>query len=98
MKAALLAAGTLCLGATTAYAQSSVRLYGIVDSYVGVTHATGKGTAIGIDSAGYSQSRLGMRIVEDIGAGYHVNAVLENGFSMSQGSAADPTRAFRRQA
>lgn len=98
MKAALLAAGTLCLGTTAAYAQSSVTLYGIVDSYIGITHATGKGTVISIDSAGYQQSRLGMRIVEDIGAGYHVNAVLENGFSMSQGSAADPTRAFSRQA
>ena len=98
MKAAWLAAALLCTSATTAYAQSSVTLYGIVDSYLGVTHATGKGTAVSIDSAGYQQSRLGLRIVEDLGAGYHVNAVLENGFSLSQGSAADPTRAFSRQA
>ena len=96
--AAFCGACVLCAAATPAAAQSSVTLYGIADAYLGATEASGSGRAIGLSSAGIQQSRIGIRVTEDLGAGLVANAVLENGFALNNGAAADPTRAFSRQA
>lgn len=89
---------TLGAGTSPAAAQSSATLYGIVDSYLGFTTASGKGRAIGLDSPGFQQSRIGVRVSEDLGDGLRVNALLENGFALNTGAAADATLAFSRQA
>jgi predicted porin len=94
----LCAVVTLGAGASPVAAQSSATLYGIVDTYLGFTTASGKGRAIGLDSPGFQQSRIGVRVSEDLGNGWRVNAMLENGFALNTGAAADPTRAFSRQA
>jgi predicted porin len=98
MKAKWLVVGLACVGGSPALAQNSVTLYGVLDAYAGLTHATGHGTVVSLDSAGFQQSRYGLRVVEDVGGGVHINAVLENGFSLTNGTAADSTQAFSRQA
>lgn len=91
----MVAAGVL---AGPVKAQTSVTLYGIIDSYVAVTHAGGKGTAVSLDGGGYSANRFGLRGVEDIGGGLAVNFQLENGFLSNNGALADQSRLFSRQA
>lgn len=91
--------GGLC--ASTAMAQSSVTVYGIVDS--GLVYTTN------INAAGDSitkmpsltssfPSRLGFRGVEDLGGGLQAVFVLENGFGVDTGSIGQGGRLFGRQA
>jgi len=88
-----------CIGISqTAVAADSVTLYGIVDTFLTHIHADGTGAANRMDSSGLYASRFGLKGHEDIGGGYGVNFVLENGFNANDGSAADANRSFNRQA
>jgi predicted porin len=89
------------LAASTAMAQSSVAIYGIVDS--GVAHLTN------INAAGDSitkipsltssfPSRIGFRGTEDLGNGLQAFFVLENGFAVDTGTQQQGGRLFGRQA
>lgn len=95
----LTVAGMLCsLAATHAHAQdSSVTLYGLFDTFVEVTNA-GQGVTTRMASSGLYASRIGLRGSEDIGGGNRVNFTLEDGINTNNGTAADPTAAFNRQA
>jgi predicted porin len=98
--AVLLAA---CAVTSTASAQSSVTLYGIVDVAVQFTNhvATtggGSGTLISALPGGAQTSRWGLRIKEDLGGGYNAIAVLENGFAATTGTANNSGRLFGRSA
>ncbi len=96
------AVALLCgLCASAAMAQSSVTVYGIVDS--GLVHTTN------INAAGQSitkmpsltssfPSRLGFRGVEDLGGGLSAVFVLENGFGLDTGTIGQGGRLFGRQA
>lgn len=97
MKKALAAGavGLLCAG--SAWAQSNVTIYGVLDTYMGYTNATGKGSVASIDSGGYQASRVGFRGTEDLGGGLRANFQLENGFASDTGAMADSTRLFNRQ-
>jgi Outer membrane protein (porin) len=79
--------------ATASYAQSSVTLYGIVD--VGVEHinntTTGGGQTREV-SGNLSGSRWGLRGVEDLGGGLSAIFVLENGFSVNDGTTGQSTK------
>ncbi|KXU85581.1 hypothetical protein CI15_20725 [Paraburkholderia monticola] len=90
------------LASTTAAAQSSVTLYGIVDVAMQYTNhnlaAGGKssGSIFSLVSGGAQTSRWGLRLREDLGNGYAAVAVLENGFDATKGTANNSGRLFGR--
>lgn len=108
MKKSVLALAVLGAFASVASAQSSVTLYGRLDTAVTWTDpgsdgsVTGGGTGDdvwrlnGHDPIG--GSRFGFRGVEDLGGGLKANFVIESGFNSDTGSSANATRLFDRQA
>jgi len=90
----------LCLSAT-AMAQSSVTLYGIVDTGIEyVSHASPKGGSVVRMPAitGEFPSRWGLRGVEDVRGGYSLVFQLESGFNLRGGDLGQGGRLFGRQA
>ena len=89
MKKSLIALAVLAT-VSTAYAQSSVTLFGIVDA----TLSRGKGSGVGsttrtqLTNSGYNSSRLGFRGTEDLGAGMSASFWLEAGLNNDNGSGA----------
>lgn len=81
-----------------AMAQSSVTLYGVAD--VGLVRESGgaAGTVNALTSGVASGSRLGFKGKEDLGGGASAYFVLENGFNIDTGSAAQGGLLFGRQA
>lgn len=88
------------LAAVTARAQSSVTLYGIVDTGVQYyNHASGGGSVVGMPNlTGEVPSRFGLRGTEDLGGGFKTFFVLENGFALNTGALNYGGRIFGRQA
>ncbi|MEJ6006380.1 porin [Paucibacter sp. AS339] len=92
MKKTALALGLLALASSTAWAQSSVTLYGIVD--VGVRYTTNSGTTAGTKGSslsqvipgGMSNSRLGVNVTEDMGGGLKAIANLEHRLNSDTGA------------
>ncbi|WP_044044177.1 porin [Caballeronia insecticola] len=85
----------------SAHAQSSVTLYGVIDTGVEyVSHANAAGDAVvrmpGI--TGEFPSRWGMRGVEDLGGAMKAVFVLESGFNVRAGDSGQGGRLFGRQA
>ncbi|NPC58170.1 porin [Caenimonas sp. S4] len=75
-----------------ASAQSSVTLYGVIDtSYESVK--TNAGRISGFGGSGYRGSRIGFRGVEDLGGGLKAGFVMEGGFNADNGSGAGSTTA-----
>jgi predicted porin len=85
---------------TSVYAQSSVTLYGIVDTGVSYyNNALHGGSSIGVPTiTGELPSRWGIRGTEDLGGGYQTFFVLENGFQPGTGILNYGGRIFGRQA
>ena len=86
-KLTFVAAGVMGLAAaSTAMAQSTVTLYGLLDG--GYNHVTGlrNGTFNGLASGIMEGSRFGMRGSEDIGGGYKAIFTLENRLELDTGS------------
>ncbi|HYS63970.1 MAG TPA: porin [Paraburkholderia sp.] len=81
----------------TAYAQSLITLYGVVDNGIEYQNG-GAGGAVRAVSSGLFATVYGLKGREDIGGGLHVNFQLEQGFSGVTGAATDPTAAFNRLA
>ncbi len=104
MKKSLIALAALAaVGAATA--QSSVTLYGIVDTYLANTTSENKGNAkiasvstTSLDSSAVNGSRWGLRGSEDLGGGLKANFQLENGFSSDTGAAGQGGLLFGRHA
>ncbi|MBT2793873.1 porin [Paraburkholderia strydomiana] len=97
-RAVILAVG---LFSASAFAQSSVSLYGVLDTGVEyVSHANAAGGHVvrmpGI--TGELPSRWGMRGSEDLGSGLKASFVLESGFNMRGGDSGQGGRLFGRQA
>ncbi|MFM0208692.1 porin [Paraburkholderia sediminicola] len=84
-----------------AFAQSSVTLYGIVDTGVEYfTHATPTGGSVArmpVIGGGDVPSRWGLRGAEDLGGGLKAVFTLESGFSASNGALQQGGRLFGRQ-
>ncbi|HEY4350107.1 MAG TPA: porin [Paraburkholderia sp.] len=101
-KIAIPAAVIAAFAASTAHAQSSVTLYGIVDAGIAYTNNVVKGGASGplfqATSGEINGSRFGLRGSEDLGGGLKAIFVLENGFSITNGTLAQHSRLFGRQA
>lgn len=81
----------------SAYAQSSVTLYGVIDNGIEYQNGGAGGAARAV-SSGLFATVYGLIGHEDIGGGVHVNFQLEQGFSGVTGAATDPTAAFNRLA
>ncbi|MGE0347958.1 porin [Hydrogenophaga sp.] len=96
MKKSLIALAVL---ATTgvAMAQSSVTLYGRIDTSIGSTKLNGVSTSQ-VYSGNLTTSRYGFRGTEDLGGGLKANFVLENGFNADDGTLGSANTAFNRQA
>ena len=88
------------LAAHAVQAQSSVTLYGVADAGIEfLTHAdAGNHSLTRMTSGNLSGSRWGIRGTEDLGGGLQALFVLENGFDIDAGTAAQSGRLFGRQA
>jgi predicted porin len=96
------AAALLCgLCASAAMAQSSVTVYGIVDSglvYTTNINAAGDNILKMPSLTSSFPSRIGFRGTEDLGNGLQAFFVLENGFGLDTGTIGQGNRLFGRQA
>ncbi len=77
----------LLAGASTAFAQSSVQLYGQVDEWVGAQKFPGGQRAWQVSGGGMSTSYWGMKGSEDLGNGYKAIFTLEDFFRAQNGQA-----------
>ncbi|WP_396333438.1 porin [Burkholderia anthina] len=103
MKKAILAVLlTAAAASAPALAQSSVALYGIVDTGIEfITHATPTGGSLArmpVIGGGDVPSRWGLKGTEDLGGGLQAIFRLESGFSASNGALLQAGRLFGRQA
>ena len=86
----------------SAQAETSVTVYGIVDSnleYVSNNDpASDNGNKFRVRSGGLNGSRFGLKGVEDLGKGYKAIFTLEAGIDMTNGKSAYANRLFGRKA
>jgi predicted porin len=111
MKLKGMATAALLTCAGSAFAQTSVTLYGVADinveyvNHVGNVPTAANGFNPGpannvyrMDSGGLAGSRWGLRGTEDLGAGTKAVFVLESGFGLDNGTLQQSGRLFGRQA
>ncbi|MFC4275733.1 porin [Achromobacter aloeverae] len=103
MKKTLLAAALLAGFAGAAQAETSVTLYGILDTGIGYQQIKGlngadKSSKFGLANGVQNGSRWGLRGSEDLGDGLRAVFNLESGFSSADGQSAQGSRLFGRQA
>lgn len=103
MKKLIIAAAALALFSGESYAQSSVTLYGVIDTALiyGNNMATGKSgqgsPGVEMDSGGTHASRWGLEGTEDLGNGVSAIFRLEDGFSSANGKLSNSGVLFGRQ-
>lgn len=95
MKNIVIAGTLLATVSGSAIAQSSVTLYGLVDTDIRyATHVDKAGDSIiGMGTGGLSESRFGLKGVEDLGQGWSTVFRIENRFFANSGQL-DPTDPF----
>ncbi|WP_028221400.1 porin [Paraburkholderia oxyphila] len=98
MKGLTCVVASLCAVSASAYAQSSVTLYGIVDEGITYTSNQKGHSNWQLQSGGASISRWGFRGAEDLGGGMKAVFVLEDGFDPSTGNIGNNGALFGRQA
>lgn len=81
----------------TVFAQSSVTLYGVIDTAIDISN-NGYGTLTRMGPGGSVGSRLGLTGKEDLGGGWSTIFTLENGFGVSDGALQQGGLLFGRQA
>ncbi|MEA3117458.1 MAG: ral bacterial porin, family [Paraburkholderia sp.] len=97
-------AAVLFVWAGESYAQSSVTLYGIIDTAViyGNDESAGQAgvghSGVEMNSGGISGTRFGFRATEDLGGGLRAIFDLEDGFSSANGKLSNAGDIFGRQA
>jgi predicted porin len=98
-KQALVAAFAIA-GCASVQAQSSVTLYGVIDTNIEfLNHASANGgVLVRENSGGLSNSRFGFRGTEDLGGGNTAFFVLESGFNGNDGTEATAGTLFNRTA
>ncbi|KVG26672.1 porin [Burkholderia diffusa] len=69
-----------------AYAQSSVTMFGLIDSGISYVSNEGGGKNVKFDDGIFTPNLFGLRGTEDLGGGYHATFALVNQFSMANGS------------
>ncbi|WP_322050430.1 porin [Paraburkholderia bannensis] len=104
MKKLILASAVLAVFSSHSYAQSSVTLYGTIDTaliYANnmATGTAGRGTSgVEMDSGGTHASRWGLQGKENLGGGVFAIFQLEDGFSSTNGKLGNTGDIFGRQA
>ena len=108
MKKTLLAAALLAGFAGVAQAETSVTLYGIIDTGIGYNKISGakdsnpygiqNGSKVGMINGVQNGSRWGLRGSEDLGDGLRAVFQLESGFDSGNGKSGQSSRLFGRQA
>jgi len=102
MKKTLLAAALLAGFAGVAQAETSVTLYGIIDTGIGYNKVKGpdgySASRVGMINGVQNGSRWGLRGSEDLGDGLRAVFQLESGFDSGNGQSAQGSRLFGRQA
>jgi predicted porin len=110
MKARHVAVASLTIGASPAFAEPGITLYGIVDvniEYVDKMSSTAPGSRhfpgraarrVAMNSGGLAGSRWGVRVEERLGGGNKALVVLESGFGANNGRLHQGGRLFGRQA
>jgi len=88
----------LALFATCAQAQSFVKVYGVADAGIVLDRGGAAGSSQNIGSGVASGSRLGFKGKEDLGDGLSAVFVVENGYNIDTGKAAQGGLLFGRQA
>jgi general bacterial porin, GBP family len=98
MKKTFVAIAALGLNAGAAHAQSSVTLYGLIDT--GITYVSNSGgSSLWKESVGaVNNNRWGLIGSEDLGGGLKAIFTLENGFNANNGSLGQGGLEFGRQA
>ncbi|WP_118185530.1 porin [Paraburkholderia phosphatilytica] len=94
----MLVVPALLLLGGSAYAQSSVTMYGLVDEGLNFTNNAGAGSSFQVKSGDVVGSRWGIKGAEDLGGGDKAIFDLESGFNASNGEAGQDGRMFGRQA
>jgi predicted porin len=77
---------------------SAVTIYGNIDEYIGYIRSDSGAHVTGLNDGSILRSRLGFRGVEDLGSGYQAKFNLELGVNADNGTGADTSRLFDRQA
>jgi predicted porin len=101
MKKTLLAAAMFTTFAGVAQAESSVTLYGVIDTGIGYNKIEGDGydgSKLGMINGIQAGSRWGVRGSEDLGDGLRAVFKLESGFDSANGQRGQSGRLFGRQA
>ncbi|MEA3090102.1 MAG: ral bacterial porin, family [Caballeronia sp.] len=104
MKKTLLIALLTGIFVTAAHAQSSVTLYGLIDTGLTYTSnqketgSTAGHSKFGMTDASINPDRFGLRGSEDLGGGLKAVFTLENGFTLTNGALGQHGLLFGRQA
>ena len=96
MKKTLIAAAVMAASGV-AFAASNVTLYGVIEEGVVVSKAKHKDTMVDLKAGFDSGNRWGIKGVEDLGNGYSVGFILEQGFTADNGEEGVPGKAFNRE-
>lgn len=98
MKKVLLILPLMGVLASSAFAQSSVTIYGIMDMGVAIESGNTAGSVMRLGSGIQSGSRLGFKGVEELGGGLSAKFLLEQGILADTGALGQGGLAFGRQA
>lgn len=98
MRKSLFAAAIALAFASTAHAQSSVTLYGLINVGVAYTNNAGGHSQYQMTSSNIYGDRWGLKGSEDLGSGLKAVFVLENGFAIATGKLSQGGDEFGRQA
>ena len=96
MKKTLIAAAVMAASGV-AFAASNVTLYGVIEEGVVVSKAKHKDTMVDLKAGFDSGNRWGIKGVEDLGNGYSVGFILEQGFTADNGDEGVEGKAFNRE-
>ncbi len=97
MKRPYIALVVASLFTASAYAETSITLYGVVDEAITVSKVRGEDAVVGLNDGIWAGPRFGFKGNEDLGAGWSIGFILEQGFSVTTGNAMDSSKAFARQ-
>lgn len=97
MKKIVITLAVLGAAAGAAQAQSSVVIYGALDSYL-ESGRNGQSSVTRVQNGGATPSRIGFRGTEDLGGGLRAIFSLETGINVDDGTAAQGGLLFGRQA
>jgi predicted porin len=98
MRRILSVGSALFLLSGVCHAQSSVTLYGILDSGLVIENGGPNGEAVKLGGGVSGGSRWGFQGKEDLGGGYSANFVLESGYNVNDGTLNAGGGLFGRQA